>query len=71
MPAHLLRQGGDLRCFYLIIKCARALMMFGLEYSIHVYVFPVRQCRVAPREDVDSSAARILQLECRVVVAPS
>lgn len=44
-------------------------MMFGLEYSVHVHAIPVCQRRVTPRENIETSAARVLQLESGVVVA--
>jgi len=45
-------------------------MMFGLEYTVHADLIAVRQCGVAPSEDVDGTAAAwVLQFERCVVVA--
>jgi hypothetical protein len=44
--------------------------MFGLEYTVHADLIAVRQCGVAPSEDVDGTAAAwVLQFERCVVVA--
>lgn len=44
-------------------------MMFGLEFALHADGTAVRQCGMAPFEDGDGAATRVLQFERCVVVA--